>query len=91
MKKRHRIGCLVAYMTDSQRNRYNDADLSTYDLRAITVYPPDEIEIEYDRDGNERSYRNHGSIPVSLRRATNPRLCPELAECLDGHSAELAE
>lgn len=68
----YEIGGMNVRMTAAQADRWNRGDMTAYDLRRVVVAVPE--------PQNQARY-------ISLRRATSPRLEPEIAEAMAGMPA----
>jgi hypothetical protein len=68
----HEIGGISVVMTQAQADRWNSGDTTVADLNSVSVAIPE--------PGNQARY-------ITLRRATNSRLEPEISRMMDGSSA----
>ncbi len=73
-KKQYEIGGVCVEMTQAQADRWNIGDTTERDLNSVTVAIPE--------PQNQARY-------ITLRRATNARLEPQIADMMDGMPANL--
>jgi hypothetical protein len=72
MKADFEIGGVHVIMTTKQATRWNDGNLTDYDLDSVRVFIPQPVN----------DYRE-----ITLRRATNEKLEPEISEMMHGCEA----
>jgi len=75
MKADFEIGGIHVVMTEKQAARWNEGNVSDSDLDGVKVFIPEPVN----------SYRE-----ITLRRATNTRLEPEISQMMFGSRANQA-